>query len=115
MIVVRLRADYLGIWHRMDLGELVTWQRRSGHTAAVHLYYTRGGTLVSSQKGTCTSFAQESPVGVIRGGCLPVMVPKHHTASTASPPPWQSSQGDYTWMVLLESEVMVLLYTIQVA
>ena len=55
-----------------------------------HLYSPRGSIFVSSQRGT--SFTRERALLQILGEvCPPVMMTTHLTASTASPPLWQSS------------------------
>ena len=55
----------------------------------LHPLYPRGSTVVSSGRGTF--FARERALSELLGEVCPlVMVTTHPTASTASPPPWQS-------------------------
>ena len=85
--MVHLHADSLGRLLRVDLGGLGEWAEKGLGT--LHPLYPRGSTVVSSGRGTF--FARESSFGVIEGGLsAPVMVTTHPTASTTSPPPWQS-------------------------
>ena len=65
----------------------VEWVEKGQGT--LHPLYPRGSTVVSSDRGTL--FARERALSELLGEvCPPVMVTTHPTASTASPPPWQS-------------------------
>ena len=65
-----------GEWAEKDQGTL-------------HPLYPRGSTVISSGRGTF--FAPERAFSELLGEVCPaVMVTTHPTASTASPPPWQS-------------------------
>ena len=85
-VVVHLHADSLGRLLRVDLGGLVSRQRRGrAHciscTLAAVLSYPLVEVLSSLER------ALSELLGEV---CPPVMVTTHPTASTASPPPWQS-------------------------
>ena len=85
-VVVHLHADSLGRLLRVDLGGLVSGQRRvRAHcipcTLAAVLSYPLVEVLSSLER------ALSELLGEV---CPPVMVTTHPTASTASPQPWQS-------------------------
>ena len=86
-VVVHLHADSLGRLLRVDLGGAGEWAEKGQGT--LHPMYPRSSTVVSSGRGTL--FARERALSELLGEVCPlVMVTTHPTASTASPPPWQS-------------------------